>query len=112
MSESSQEIGLNPDGRLNPVFYEKIIIRQDGTIERKRIRIVGTDIAVFPYKAVDPETGNEVPLGKNQWVEVYRGLLNKEPPDDLSQRVAKYHRIRLAKEKERLRKNTPIETPF
>ena len=105
MNESSQEIGPNPDGRSNPVFYQKLTRRRDGTIKSIRmVQIVGTDIANFPYKAVDPETGDEVALGKSQWVEVYYELLNKEPPYDLESRVKLYYQIRNRKELEKQRK--------
>lgn len=111
MSESSQEIGPNPNGRPYPVFYQMLTPRRDDTIKSiKTVQIVGTEVANFPYKAVDPKTGNEIRLGKTQWVEIYHGLLNKEPPYDLVERVRLYYQIRNRKKQEKEMKSTPVET--
>ena len=110
MSESSKNIGPNPDGRLDPVFYQKIISEGDDVLEMKKVQIVETGIAFFPYKAVDPHTGQEESLDKTQWMQVY-ALLNKEPPDDLDKRVRHYYQTKAKEAQEQPTQLTSIKTP-
>jgi len=99
MSESTKEVRINPDGRLDPHFYDKLTFGEGGELkEREIVQIVETGIAYFPYKAIDPQTGEEKPLEVGQWKQVYVSL-NKVPPHDLPKRVRLYYQ------------STPVEIP-
>ena len=112
MTESTIEIqtkSTNPDGREHPVFFDQVTKTHKG-IQNRRLRIVASNNQRFDYKAIDPQTGREISLGATQWISVY-ALLDKEPPNDLAERVRQYYEIKKRQDREKARKSNPIYSP-
>lgn len=107
----TQSTFIDPDGKEHPVIYDWVI--QDGDkIKKFSVRIVSSNNERLDYIAINPNTQKEVRLGATHWVKVYRSLLNKEPPYDLSKKVEAYYKIREQKAKELAVKKNPIYSPL
>lgn len=101
----------NPDGKEHPVIYNWIT-GSGSQIRKFSVRIVSSNNERLEYMAINPTTQKEVMLGATHWANIYRSLLNKEPPFDLDRRVDLYYRIRAQKTKEGTTKNDPPYSPF
>lgn len=115
MTETTTEVNRqkfkNPDGRVHPVFHS-IIVNDKGRDINRTVQIVESNNGNLAYIAIDPQTQKEVRMGAVQWNEVYRSLLNKEPPQDLSDRVKRYYEIKARETAKKARLANPIYSPF
>lgn len=107
----TEPIFTNPDGREYPVMYSGTT-QSGGEIKTFSVRVVSSDNEKLEYMAINPLTQKEVKLGATHWNNIYRTLLNREPPPDLSRRVKLYYQIKEQKSKELAEKNNLIYSPF
>lgn len=92
--------------------YPIVIEGKEGIRDIKTLIVQSPEGSQYPFLAIDPTTEKEVELTPTRIVEVYRQILNREPPNYLTQgKTDTYWHIRRRKKREKIRKNTPIETP-
>lgn len=68
--------------------------------------------AEHPFYAIDEKTEEDVPLTITKIIDVYRNVLQRDPPPKYLHGPNQYWKIRGRKRRDKQRKSIPVETPI
>ncbi len=84
---------------------------KEGSTFRSLLIVQSKEGAEHPFYAIDEKTEEDVPLTITKIIDVYRNVLQQEPPPKYLEGPNQYWKIRDRKRRDKQRKSIPIETP-